>query len=275
MKKIGVMIAGLSEKPEKGKMAWLVARAIGDEEDMFLCPYGLSENDAGPIRIDDRPVTLYSMEAHADILKSMRPSFDLVVDFTQPAAVNRNAELYCAAGVPFVMGTTGGDRKKLIETIEKSSISAIPETNFSPWVNVVREMFRFAGKNFPGAFKGGKRLFKEGHQPKKPDPSGTMISVLPAFEELFGEPINPSEIRMVRDALVQELEYGVPERDTTGCGYHMYRFRSANGAVDLNFEHNIRGRNDYVDGVLKAIRFLAARFQEKGKVFSMVDVLRG
>jgi len=41
---------------------------------------------------------------------------DIVVDFTQPDAVNRNAQLYCRCETPFVMGTTGGDREVLIKT---------------------------------------------------------------------------------------------------------------------------------------------------------------
>lgn len=34
----------------------------------------------------------------------------VVVDYTQPTAVNRNAEFYAKHGLDFVMGTTGGDR---------------------------------------------------------------------------------------------------------------------------------------------------------------------
>ena len=253
--------------------------AIQDQPDMRLYPFGMAE-ERGDLCVDSGPgpainVRLIPTANHEELLGTSRGMVHIIVDFTQPTAVNRNAHLYCEAGIPFVMGTTGGDRNRLIGVVNQSGISAVIETNFSPWVNVFREMFRFAGKNFPGAFKGGKRLLKEGHQPTKKDPSGTMISMFPALEALFGEPLDPSEIRMVRDALVQELEYGVLAKDTTGCGYHSYRFRSPNGAVDLNFEHNIRGRLDYVDGCLQAIRFLAERREEKGKVFSMVDVLKG
>lgn len=36
-----------------------------------------------------------------------------------------NAELYSKVGVPFVMGTTGGDRNKLYETVEEAKIYAV------------------------------------------------------------------------------------------------------------------------------------------------------
>jgi 4-hydroxy-tetrahydrodipicolinate reductase len=281
---ITVMMAGLSAEEGKGKMTRLIAEAVAAQSgDMQLCPYALAE-ESGDVKINIGQSTfvhLVPMDLHEELLEVRGGQVDVIVDFTQPTAVNRNAAMYCRHRIPFVMGTTGGKRGtvgnpgELELAVMHSEISAVLETNFSAWVNVMREMFRFAGRTFPGAFKGGKRLFKEGHQPKKKDVSGTMISILPAFELLFGERIGMDEIRMVRDSLVQEMEYGVSEQDTTGCGYHMYRLRSANGAVDLNFEHNIRGRQDYVDGCLQAIRFLVKHRGDKGKVFSMVDVLKG
>jgi len=36
-----------------------------------------------------------------------------------------NAELYCKVGVPFVMGTTGGDRDLLHKTVEDSKNYAV------------------------------------------------------------------------------------------------------------------------------------------------------
>lgn len=36
-----------------------------------------------------------------------------------------NAELYCRVGVPFVMGTTGGDRDQLYKTVEDSKVYAV------------------------------------------------------------------------------------------------------------------------------------------------------
>jgi hypothetical protein len=106
------------------------------------------------------------------------------------------------------------------------------------------------------------------------------VALLPFFEKL-GLPYASDNIKkngMERDPLVQELVLGVPPGNLGGHGYHGYFIRSPSGSVDLRFEHNIRGRNDYVDGVLLAIRFLAKiknRDRQQGCVFSMVDVLRG
>ncbi|NOQ68103.1 hypothetical protein GQ568_01525 [Patescibacteria group bacterium] len=39
--------------------------------------------------------------------------------------------------------------------------------------------------------------------------------------------------------------------------------------------HNVDGRKVYIDGTMRAIRFLAEKSDEPGNVFSMVDVLKG
>ncbi|MFQ6631867.1 hypothetical protein Gotur_010030 [Gossypium turneri] len=49
----------------------------------------------------------------------------IVVDYTVPATVNDNAELYGKVGVPFVMGTTVGDRDRLYRTVEESKVYAV------------------------------------------------------------------------------------------------------------------------------------------------------
>jgi hypothetical protein len=36
-----------------------------------------------------------------------------------------NAEFYCSQRLPFVMGTTGGDRNKLVKDVEASGVYAV------------------------------------------------------------------------------------------------------------------------------------------------------
>ena len=60
---------------------------------------------------------------------SKRDAFDkalfknlIVVDYTHPTAVNLNAEYYVANSLPFVMGTTGGDRDALNTLVSSGKI---------------------------------------------------------------------------------------------------------------------------------------------------------
>lgn len=45
--------------------------------------------------------------------------------FNEVAINIGNAELYSKVGVPFVMGTTGGDRVRLHDTVENSNVYAV------------------------------------------------------------------------------------------------------------------------------------------------------
>lgn len=36
-----------------------------------------------------------------------------------------NAKFYCSRGLPFVMGTTGGDREMLVEDVLKAGVYAV------------------------------------------------------------------------------------------------------------------------------------------------------
>lgn len=82
---------------------------------------------------------------------------------------------------------------------------------------------------------------------------------------------------MERDPEVQRSEWGVPEPYLGGHGWHTYALRSEDGTVFFQFTHNVNGRDIYARGTVDAIRYLAKKVDEgaKGRVFSMIDVLRG
>lgn len=267
---IRVLVAGLP-----GKMATLIAHSIVEQDDMVLYPFGFSEDSDEIMFIGlTTRVQLLPKVEHDALLMRNREEFDLVVDFTQPKSVNCNAELYCRFGIPFVMGTTGGDRQELFTRVRESNISSVVATNMATPIVVFQEIINSAAANLRNSFEGFRLVIKESHQAQKPDPSGTAVSLLPAFEAL-GIPYTKEQIIMVRDPVVQEVEMGIPKEHLTGHGYHTYTLLSPNGDVFLQFTHNILGRQVYADGAIKAIRFLVKHLKEKGNFFSMLDVLKG
>jgi len=82
---------------------------------------------------------------------------------------------------------------------------------------------------------------------------------------------------MERSPRIQEAAWGVPKKYLGGHAYHKYTLLSEDGTVSFQFRHNVNGRNIYIPGVLKAIRFLNKKVLggAQGIAFSMVDVLRG
>jgi 4-hydroxy-tetrahydrodipicolinate reductase len=198
------------------------------------------------------------------------------VDFTlplSPQTIIPTAPLYCDIGVPFVMGTTGGDRKLLEKMVMESKISAVIATNMSPEIVLFQQMLKFASESFPKALADHKLLIQESHQPTKKDISGTAIGLLDYFRAL-GMQIGEGDIIPERRPLVQEVVWGLRQQEINGHADHIYTILSPDGSVMLQFRHTVRGRQTYVDGALRAIRFLAKGIAGPGHVWSMADVLR-
>ena len=95
------------------------------------------------------------------------------------------------------------------------------------------------------------------------------------FDKL-GIPFLEDQIIKARDPATQMI-LGVPGQYLAGHGWHTYTLVSPDQTVKLEFIHNVNGRDVYAVGTLDAIAFLAKKIKEgaKGKVFTMIDVLKG
>jgi 4-hydroxy-tetrahydrodipicolinate reductase len=208
-------------------------------------------------------------------IKEKEGSF-LNVDFSLPPAVNSNAEFYCKHGLPFVMGTTGGDRQLLEDTILASSISAVIAPNMAKQIVGFQAMMEYAAKTFPDLFKGYSLEIKESHQRGKADTSGTAKAMVRYFNSL-GLAFAEEEITKERDPETQKNVLGIPEEYLSGHGWHTYSLDSNDKTVHFEFTHNVNGRDVYAMGTLDALIYLAKKVKQgsKGKVFSMIDVLKG
>lgn len=287
--KILVMVAGLSSQPGRGKMARLIAEAIEQQTDMRLSCSALSEED-NTLTIGEKKaiVKLFPIGDHEFALEEAKAGemVDAVVDFTlaTPNEILPIPALCCRVGIPFVSGVTNGDEAKLAEAVAKSDTYGVFSNNFSAEVTMATEAIKFLADTFPNGLKGFRRFLKESHQgpdPRRPDfkgkkdPSGTMKKMLPHISKLVGEPVGVEEIVMVRDRRIQEFERGISGEFLDGHGEHEYLFRSPDGTVELVIEHNVKGRMTYVNGVLKAIRFVVGHPKAQGRLFSFLDVLKG
>ena len=200
----------------------------------------------------------------------------LSVDYTHPSAVNSNAEFYCRHGLPFVMGTTGGDRQGLEETVRKSSIPGVIAPNMAKQIVGFQAMMDYAANTFPDLFKGYSLEIKESHQKGKADTSGTAKAMVRYFTSL-GLVFAEKDIKKERDPDIQKTVWGIPERYLEGHGWHTYRLDSADKTVRFEFTHNVNGRDVYAKGTLDALIYLDKKVAEgaQGQVFSMIDVLKG
>lgn len=281
MERIRVMVNGLP-----GKMATAAAESLLGDSRFELLGISQKGND-----ISDRLVFISgSTSSKRDIYLIFPDEFTekeqiekikresapfTIVDYTHPSAVNANAEFYCKYNIPFVMGTTGGNRELLKKTIEESDIPAVIAPNMAKPIIVFQEMMAYAAKTFPNVFKGYSLEIVESHQRGKADTSGTAKAMVDYFNEL-GIPFSKNQIRMIRTPDLQIIK-GVPEEALSGHGWHTYTLKSADGSVLMQFTHNVNGRDVYAAGTIDAIFYLQKKIEEgvKGKVFSMIDVAKG
>jgi 4-hydroxy-tetrahydrodipicolinate reductase len=275
MDSIKVMVNGLP-----GRMANAVARNVLSDGRFALIPFSftgpeISESEA---RVEDTAVRLVRPEDRDDALskaKAVSPDF-ISVDYTHPSAVNSNGDFYCRNDLPFVMGTTGGNRDRLEEAVLQSSTAAVIAPNMAKQIVGFQAMMAQAARLFPGLFEGYSLEIRESHQKGKADTSGTAKAMVKYFNDL-GLSFVEADIIKEREPERQKSLWGIPEEFLTGHGWHTYTLTSGDGTVRFEFSHNVNGREVYARGTLDAIAYLDAKLRQgaRGKVFSMIDVLQG
>ncbi|NVL90202.1 MAG: dihydrodipicolinate reductase [Desulfobacterales bacterium] len=274
MDPIKVMVNGLP-----GNMATKAAEHILQDSSLKLIPYALTgpEIEATETQVNSETIRLIRPDKRQELVESLKKEGMVIcVDYTHPSAVNDNAAFYCENSLPFVMGTTGGDRERLVETVQNSGIAAVVAPNMAKQIVAFQAMMEYAAETFPDVFKGYSLEVKESHQQGKADTSGTAKAMVGYFNQL-GVPFAKDQITMERDPEVQRSEWGIPEAYLKGHGWHTYSLCSEDGTVFVQFTHNVNGREIYAGGTVDAIHYLAKRIDQgaKGRVFTMIDVLKG
>ncbi|RLB83649.1 MAG: dihydrodipicolinate reductase [Deltaproteobacteria bacterium] len=275
MDPIKVMVNGLP-----GNMSTKAAEHILQDSSLKLISYALTgpKTEATETQIGSEAVRLIKPNERQQMIESIKKAEGMIicVDYTHPSAVNDNAAFYCENGLPFVMGTTGGDRTLLVKMVQESGIAAVIAPNMAKQIVAFQAMMEYAAETFPDVFKGYSLEIKESHQQGKADTSGTAKAMIGYFNRL-GIPFTKDQIRMERDPEVQRSKWGIPDAYLNGHGWHTYSLRSEDGTVFFQFTHNVNGREIYARGTIDAIYYLAKKIDQgvKGRVFTMIDVLKG
>lgn len=263
-----------------GKMGHATAEAVV-RAGLELVPYTFTGYSAGVavhnIGIAGIPVELVGPDKRQqmmDIIKSKYPNL-VIIDFTLPYTVADNAVFYARNGVPFVLGTTGGDRSAMMAEVEASGVYAVIAPQMGKQVVAVQAMVEWMADAFPGAFQGYDMTIVESHQTSKADTSGTARALVPCFQKL-GVDIQENQIRKIRDPMTQLEVLGVPEKALTGHAFHTYTLTSPDGSVNFVLKHNVVARGIYAEGTVDAVLFLH-RMKQQGaqkRIYNMVDVLK-
>jgi len=275
MKPIPVMLNGLP-----GNMAAAIARHLLADDRFRLIPQSLTgpEITEKQCTVDGHTIDLITPERREPAVEAIKSGEDpfISVDFTHPSAVNSNGSFYCRSNLPFVMGTTGGNREQLHDAVAASDIPAVIAPNMAKQIVGFQALMAYGAHAFPNLFSGYSLAVRESHQRGKADTSGTAKAMVTYFNDM-GIPFSADEIDKERDPEVQKKEWGIPGDHLKGHAWHTYSLASDDGTATFAFTHNINGRDIYAKGTLDAIVYLDGKVREhiRGKVFTMIDLLRG
>ena len=253
-----------------------------------LAPFALTgPGFGGEVTVGAVTVRLYEPADRAALAARVAAEFPragslVAVDFTHPSAVNGNAAWYASLGLPFVMGTTGGDRPALLRDTAAAGVFAVIAPNMCKQIVALQAALAQMAKDFPGSFSGYALSVAESHQATKADTSGTAKAVADTLAALTGAPFDHADIARVREPAAQLAGGGaahtgvapVPEAALGGHAFHTYRL-AAEG-IEFQIRHNVSGRATYAEGTIDAVRFLARQVAAgtAQRLFDMQDVLR-
>ncbi|WP_020588989.1 dihydrodipicolinate reductase [Desulfobacter curvatus] len=271
---IPIMISGLP-----GNVARIMASSALQDERFTLVPFSLTgeEITQGEVSVDQTDVTLLRPSERENKINGILEAYPgcICIDYTHPTAVNDNAKFYVAHKIPFVMGTTGGDRQDLELTVKNGSIPAVIAPNMAKQIVGLQAMLEYGANTFPGLFKGFSLKVTESHQQGKADTSGTAKALVACFNQL-GTNFEISNIEKIRDPKIQKENLGIPEEFIGGHGWHTYTLEAPDGSALFELKHNINGRQIYASGTFDAVVFLKTKIDANDveqKLFTMIDVL--
>jgi len=272
MSRIKIMINGIP-----GKVAVNIFQHALNDNRFELLNYSLTgpEISINEYTVESKVIKLIKPdEKQKKIKQIIKNNKDFIsIDFTHPSAVIENASFYCDNKLPFVMGTTGGDRDKLEKIVSSSKVSAVIAPNMAKQIVAFQAMIKYAADNFPGVFNGYSMEILESHQKSKADVSGTAKAMLVYFQKM-GISVDEKNIFKERNPDIQKERLGVPEQHLDGHAWHTYAISSEDDTSFFQFTHNINGRDIYSLGTLDAVYFLSKRIKD-ARLYNMLDVLKG
>ncbi len=207
---------------------------------------------------------------HAVTVGEALDCFDVLVDFSRPAASVEAVTTCAAAGRPVVIGTTGFDAaQKTSITAAAKRIPVCLSANYSIGVHVCLELLRHAALALGDGYD--VEIVEAHHRHKIDAPSGTALAMGAAVADALGRDL-------ATDAIYgREGQTGTRERRSIGfatvrggdvVGDHSVLFLGDGERVEI--AHRATSRSNFARGALRAAAWLPS--QPPG-VYDMRDVL--
>ncbi|MBO31277.1 MAG: 4-hydroxy-tetrahydrodipicolinate reductase [Acidimicrobiaceae bacterium] len=198
------------------------------------------------------------------------PAFDVLIDFTSPAASLSNLAFCADQGRKVVIGTTGfsdGDKACMAELAEKIAVVWAP--NMSVGVNITLRLLELAARAFGDDVD--VEVIEAHHCHKVDAPSGTALKMGEVVAETLGRTLDEHGVfaRQGNTGPRTDKEIGFSTiRAADVIGEHTVWFAGAKERVEIT--HKAAGREIYANGALRCAQWL---MEKPTGLFDMQDVL--
>ena len=196
--------------------------------------------------------------------------FDVLIDFSSPAATLANAKVCAANNKPMVIGTTGFNESEKAELLAyQMQIPLLLSANFSTGVNLCFKLLDIAARVLGDDYD--VEVYEAHHRHKIDSPSGTAMRM--------GEVLANALDRDLKQVAVygREGQIGARPRETIGfatvrggdvVGDHTVMFMADGERVEIT--HKASSRLAFANGAVRAAIWLS---EQKAGLFDMQDVL--
>ena len=212
----------------------------------------------------ENPYPVFTSLAECDV------QADVVIDFSNAAAVDELLDVCVEKTLPVVLCTTGLSEEQLAKVKEAGEkVAVLRSANMSLGVNLLMKLLQEAAQKL--CAEGFDVEIVEQHHNKKLDaPSGTALaladSINEAMDNQFEYVYDRSGVRKQRD----KKELGISAvRGGTIVGDHEVIFAGTDEVI--TFKHTAYSRSVFGKGAVEAAKFLAGK--EAG-FYDMQDVIR-
>ena len=197
-------------------------------------------------------------------------SFDVLIEFSNPAATTDHARFCAANGRAMVIGTTGLDAndRAVIENAA-ASVPIVLAANMSVGVNLVLKLLEIAGRTLGETVD--VEVVEAHHRHKVDAPSGTALAMGRAVADAWDRDLDAIGVYSRHGQVGPRSAGSIGFSTIRGgdiIGEHTVMFVSEGERVEIT--HKAANRAIFASGALRAARWVAGR--EPG-LFDMQDVL--
>lgn len=241
-----------------GKMGQVITKMIETDPD--------AEIVAG---IDARPERKNGYPVFADV-SECQVKADVVIDFSNAAAVDHLLDWCAEKKMPVVLCTTGlSDEQlgKVERTAEKTAV--LRSANMSLGVNLLMKLLKEAAKVLaPEGFD--MEIVEKHHNQKVDAPSGTAIALADSLNEALDNAYSYTYDRSTQRKKRDSHEIGISAvRGGTIVGEHEVIFAGEDEVIE--FKHTAYSKALFAKGAVSAAKFLAGKGPGR---YDMSDVIR-